>query len=264
MDIFLYIIIFIIGTLFGSFYTLSVYRIPLKENIINKHSYCPNCGHKLSFFELIPILSYIFLGGKCHNCKQKIRLRYFMLEVLSGICFVIIGKALNISIYNININSIIQFTFFALYITFIFLVCGIDKEFRKIEKSLLVYGLIISTFYILYQLLCLKQNIFVYIIYLAVCLVLMIINKNRLKKEKSNLYTYDILILVFIMSIFTSELITIYTINTTLMAIGLYMILKKIKYRKYISKNESKGISIGFFLGIINISYLLIITSIIC
>jgi len=76
MNIYLYTIIFIMGALFGSFYTLAVYRIPKKIDITHTHSFCPNCGHKLGFFELIPILSYIFLGGKCKSCKQKIRPRY--------------------------------------------------------------------------------------------------------------------------------------------------------------------------------------------
>ena len=52
MNIFFYIIIFVIGTLFGSFFTLAVYRIPKKIDIISKHSFCPKCGHKLGFLEL--------------------------------------------------------------------------------------------------------------------------------------------------------------------------------------------------------------------
>ena len=59
MDVMLYILIFIIGTLFGSFYTLAVYRIPKRQDITHTHSYCPNCNHKLGILDLIPILSYI-------------------------------------------------------------------------------------------------------------------------------------------------------------------------------------------------------------
>ena len=71
MEIFFYIIIFMIGITFGSFYTLAVYRIPKGQDITHTHSYCPNCNHKLNIFDLIPIFSYIFLGGKCRYCKQK-------------------------------------------------------------------------------------------------------------------------------------------------------------------------------------------------
>ena len=60
-----YILIFIIGTLFGSFSTLAVYRLPLHKDITHERSFCPKCNHKLSFWDMIPILSYILLGGKC-------------------------------------------------------------------------------------------------------------------------------------------------------------------------------------------------------
>ena len=98
MDIFLYIILFIIGTLFGSFYTLAVYRIPKGQDITHTHSYCPNCNHKLGLLDLFPIFSYIFLGGKCRYCKEKIRPRYFILECLSGLVFILIAYVMNIRI----------------------------------------------------------------------------------------------------------------------------------------------------------------------
>ena len=102
MDIFLYIIIFIIGTFFGSFFTLAVYRIPKKEDILIKHSYCPNCNHKLGFFDLFPVFSYIFLQGKCRYCGNKIRPRYLILELLSGFTFLAIAVATKITCINMN------------------------------------------------------------------------------------------------------------------------------------------------------------------
>ena len=65
MDYILYLIIFAMGITFGSFYTLAIYRIPKTEDILHTHSYCPNCQHKLGFWDLIPLFSYAFLGGKC-------------------------------------------------------------------------------------------------------------------------------------------------------------------------------------------------------
>ena len=61
MDIVFYILIFCIGTLFGSFFTLAVYRIPLRQDITHTRSYCPKCNHRLEFLDMIPIFSYIFL-----------------------------------------------------------------------------------------------------------------------------------------------------------------------------------------------------------
>ena len=150
MNIFFYCIIFIIGIIFGSFYTLAVYRIPRREDIIHTHSYCPNCNHKLGFWDLIPVFSYIFLGGKCRYCQNKIRPRYLILEVLSGVLFVVFALALKLDITKINIINIIDFSFIVLYLTFIILIAGIDKENRKIEKSLSIYGIILSLLYIVY------------------------------------------------------------------------------------------------------------------
>ena len=61
METIIFIIIFIIGAFFGSFYSLATYRIPKGQDITHSRSYCPNCDHKLGFLDLFPILSYIFL-----------------------------------------------------------------------------------------------------------------------------------------------------------------------------------------------------------
>ena len=88
-QIIFYALMFIIGTVFGSFFTLAVYRIPLKQDITHERSFCPKCNHKLSFWDMIPVLSYIFLGGKCRYCKEKIRIRYLLLEILTGTVFLL-------------------------------------------------------------------------------------------------------------------------------------------------------------------------------
>ena len=87
MRIFLITVLFILGTIFGSFYNVVGYRIPKGESILYPSSHCTKCNHKLGFFELIPILSFVFLGGKCSNCKIKISLFYPFFELLTGICF---------------------------------------------------------------------------------------------------------------------------------------------------------------------------------
>ena len=89
LQIFIVVCIFIIGSLFGSFFSLATYRIPRGQDIIATRSYCPNCKHRLGFFDLIPVLSYIIRGAKCKYCKKPISPRYFLLEVSNGIIFVI-------------------------------------------------------------------------------------------------------------------------------------------------------------------------------
>lgn len=93
MDLYINIIIgiciFVIGTLFGSFFSLATYRLPRHQDILVKRSYCPTCKHNLNFFDLIPILSYIFSKGKCRYCKEKISIRYLLLEISNGIMFLV-------------------------------------------------------------------------------------------------------------------------------------------------------------------------------
>lgn len=123
MNTFFYVVLFLIGTLFGSFYTLAVYRIPKRQDIIHTHSYCPNCNHKLGFLDLIPILSYLFLKAKCRYCGQKIRLRYFLLEVLSGMLFILLAFLMQLDITTLSTPKIVEYSFMILYVTFLILIC---------------------------------------------------------------------------------------------------------------------------------------------
>ena len=261
MEIFFYIIIFMIGITFGSFYTLAVYRIPKGQDITHTHSYCPNCNHKLNIFDLIPIFSYIFLGGKCRYCKQKIRPRYLILEALSGLFFVAIAYLMGFSIYNLDKIKILEYTFFILYFTFIILMAGIDKEYRTINKSVLMYGIIISIMYIVYLYIIEKTSIYRYVIYLAIFLLLLIFDTINLKKKAQNSYTSSILLTITIMSIFTGEYVTISTIITTLLAIAIFLLIKKLKIPKGTknSKQYNKTIKIGFYLSIFNIIYFIMV-----
>ena len=111
MNLLLYIYIFLIGITFGSFFTLAVYRIPRGEDITHTRSYCPKCNHKLSFWDMIPLFSYIFLGAKCRYCKEKIRPRYFILEFCSGLVFVLFALSIKLNIYTLTAQTIIYFIF---------------------------------------------------------------------------------------------------------------------------------------------------------
>ena len=84
------IFMFIIGTLFGSFFTLAIYRIPRKQDIVKTRSYCPTCKHKLGFFDCFPILSYVSTIGRCRYCKKPISIRYPLIELASGMVFLLI------------------------------------------------------------------------------------------------------------------------------------------------------------------------------
>ncbi len=81
--------IFIMGLLFGSFYNVVGMRLPNNESIVFPGSHCEKCNHKLKWFENIPLISYIILGGKCSNCKTKISIWYPAIELFTGMLFLI-------------------------------------------------------------------------------------------------------------------------------------------------------------------------------
>lgn len=126
LEIYITFNVFIIGTLFGSFFTLATYRIPRKQDIVFKRSYCPNCGHELGFFDLFPVLSYIFVGGKCRYCKEKISIRYPLFELSNGLVFVAIYLLFGFSVY--------FFVACAMYI-YLFLLTGCYVMNKKMIKS---------------------------------------------------------------------------------------------------------------------------------
>ena len=179
-----YILIFTIGVLFGSFSTLAVYRLPLHENITHKRSFCPNCNHKLSFLDLIPVLSYIFLGGRCRYCKEKIRIRYLLIEVFTGIVFLLFAMSLNIDFINISSSKIAYLIFGLLYIAGIIIIAGIDKEKRIINMPVLIYEIVILFIYMIYLYIVEKANIHRYVIYLVFLCLLLI--TNIIKKYKKD------------------------------------------------------------------------------
>lgn len=257
MEIYFYIIIFIIGSLFGSFYTLAVYRIPKRQDITHTHSYCPNCNHKLGLLDLFPIISYIFLRGKCRYCGEKIRPRYLILELLSGVLFVIIAYFMGLNFENLSFMKVSEFCFTVLYLTYIVLICGIDKENRKINKFVNIYGIAISIMYMSYLCIVEGANIYRYGIYLVFYILILLFDTITLKKFAKSTYTIGILFMILTMIVFTNEYITISTIIFTFLAMAIYILLYKLKNK--LNKNVktdrqiSGEISIGFFLGVTNI-----------
>ncbi len=84
------IIVFILGLFVGSFLNCAVYRIEIKKSFVKGRSFCPYCKHPLSWQDLIPVFSYIFLRGKCRYCKEKISIQYPLVEILTGFLFLLI------------------------------------------------------------------------------------------------------------------------------------------------------------------------------
>jgi len=85
-----YGLIIILGLVIGSFLNVCIYRIPKEESIVFPPSHCTNCSNKLKAIDLIPVFSYILLRGKCRYCKEKISVRYPLIEGLNALLYLII------------------------------------------------------------------------------------------------------------------------------------------------------------------------------
>ncbi len=79
------VLVFLFGISFGSFLNVLIYRLPLKISLIKPPSKCPECDTPIRFYDNIPVISYVILGGKCRHCKKNISLRYPVIEILSGL-----------------------------------------------------------------------------------------------------------------------------------------------------------------------------------
>lgn len=223
-QIIIYLNFFIIGVVLGSFFTLATYRIPLKQDITHTRSYCPTCNHKLKFWDLIPILSYVFLKGKCRYCHQKIGTRYILIETFSGLFYLLFVISLKIDFLNVQLFKIAELIFGTLMISAFFIVGGIAKETKKMSKEVLTFGLIIEIIYITY-LYILKINIYRYIIYLVALLLLIVI--KQFIKDSKKIQILEIMIITLFGIIATNEIVFLVSIIVAFIMLQVGKIFKK-------------------------------------
>ena len=100
-ELYIYLIVFLYGIIIGSFLNVLIYRIPKKEDVIIKSSSCTKCGHRLQWYDLIPLFSYICLKGRCRYCNEKISRQYPIIEALNAIVYVLIYTTFGIGIYTV-------------------------------------------------------------------------------------------------------------------------------------------------------------------
>lgn len=107
--------VFVLGAVIGSFLNVCIYRIPAKQSIVSPPSSCPQCGHRICWYQNVPIISYLFLRGRCSGCGQKISLRYPLIEIIAGGLFVLVlysfGFSLATPVYWLFLAALVVITF---------------------------------------------------------------------------------------------------------------------------------------------------------
>ena len=85
-----YLAAFVLGSIWGSFCNVCIYRLPDNDTVVTKRSFCRSCKNKIKWYDNIPLLSFIFLRGKCRSCNNKISSQYFLVELISAVSFLFI------------------------------------------------------------------------------------------------------------------------------------------------------------------------------
>ncbi len=129
------------GTIFGSFYNVCIYRIPNKLSVANPPSHCYNCNTRLKSLDLVPILSWTFLKGKCRYCGQKISPRYALVELLTGLLFALVYCTFGYKLITI---------YYLVFVSLLVIITFIDIDHYIIPDELIILG---SVFAIAFNLL---------------------------------------------------------------------------------------------------------------
>ena len=137
-----YFVVFILGLIVGSFLNVVIYRLPKDQSIINPPSHCTVCNTKLKWYDLIPILSYILLKGKCRYCSSKISIRYPLIELFTGLMFVLVFQKFG---WSFQFVKWIIFTVLLITTGSIDLIEGIVPDIIVIPG--IITGIIFSIFY---------------------------------------------------------------------------------------------------------------------
>lgn len=227
MNILFYAILFIIGIVVGSIWAIQANEIP--KELAMKKTHHSNKKNE----ELASNLTYIIIGG-----------------VIS----VILADVLKININEFDLFKITIYIFAMLYISTLILVAGIDRLYSKIEKSLITFGIITSIIYMIYLIAIDLKSIYIEAIYLAIYLILLIIDAFLLRKYAKDSYIIDTLLLLMIIIVYTNLNILIDTVLMAIIAVGLYVFMLKRKKRKQGNKKiKINEIPVGYFISASNI-----------
>jgi leader peptidase (prepilin peptidase)/N-methyltransferase len=116
-----------LGACLGSFANVCIYRLPKTKQIISGRSFCPKCKKKINWYDNLPIISFLFLSGKCRKCKKVIPLRYLIVELITGISFLLIY---------LNFENLYTITFLSILSLILIMIFFIDLENFIIPDSL--------------------------------------------------------------------------------------------------------------------------------
>jgi leader peptidase (prepilin peptidase)/N-methyltransferase len=135
---------FLFGVVIGSFLNVLILRLPQNKSVVLPRSTCPKCNHIISWCHNIPLLSYLFLKGKCAYCNAKISFQYFFVELISGVLTFLLFSKLGIST---------EFYFMCLLTYVLIVLSFIDLKYKAVPDYLLLITFIVSFMATTYEIL---------------------------------------------------------------------------------------------------------------
>jgi leader peptidase (prepilin peptidase) / N-methyltransferase len=131
-------LIFFAGLAFGSFLNVCIYRLPLGRSVVTPRSACPTCKEPIAFYDNVPVLSWLILGGRCRICKSKIAPRYLLIELLTGVLFLACYWYFGLTLATLK------------FCTFAFLLLGLiftDAETKLLPDKMTLPGLALGVIF---------------------------------------------------------------------------------------------------------------------
>jgi len=139
------IVVGIFGLVVGSFLNVCIFRLPREGmSIVKPRSHCPLCLSPIHWYDNIPVISFIILGGKCRVCRKPISLRYPLVEILTGVIFSLAAFVTFYKVGDVNFESISHFIVMIYVTSMMIVVTFIDLEFRIIPDEISIPGIILS------------------------------------------------------------------------------------------------------------------------
>jgi len=138
-DFYWYVVAFFFGLCFGSFGNVVIYRLPLRKSLSKPPSTCPKCNARVKSRDLIPILSWLILKGKCRKCKVKISPQYAIVELICGLLFVLM----------VLLTTSASAVFLSLFVFLLLVISVIDWKTQTIPDSLIITGVIVGVLWVI-------------------------------------------------------------------------------------------------------------------
>ena len=135
-------LVFIFAVTIGSFLNVCIYRIPAEKSIVNPPSSCGSCDHQLGWKDLFPILSYLFLGGKCRYCGAKVSFRYPFVEFMTGVL---------VSIVYLKFGLGYEFAKYSILVLFLIVIALIDYDTTDVYSVTTIPVIVIGTIFVLLE-----------------------------------------------------------------------------------------------------------------